>query len=470
MKRVIGILFSEFNRENLMKIPCAKRLPFIVCGLSFLQPALTSIQFDNLTLIATALVLGARFNLSEINRMWLAEKCVSTLSYFMSDAKFFIPDMQRLYAKHVRQTYPITDGFFIIDDTMKHHTLFCKWIHGVFILFDHALKTNLKATCIVFLYYSDGALIKFPIGFRIFYKDSGKPMPWHNRKSYPHKKKYELAIEMLEWALKMKFPKSIVLADSWYGIGPFVKELKRLELGYVLEIKVNYKVKTPCTEPKLTPTGRYAKNQFELITLPEYFKSISSITRCGFAADQEHGNQEKILYHLKITTARLNSFNGKHRIVESFDPAKQTTKYLLTDRLSWEAIRIVSTHSHRWVIEEFFRNAKQLTDMEGATIRSEQGVTLALCLVSWIDFLLHLENFKQSTTGKLTKESVTIPSIVRRAQYENQIAFLEKLQNDPHFGVRWLEIEKQNIYRKRKTRKQLIPMDKSDDKRLDLAA
>ena len=44
---------------------------------------------------------------------------------------------------------------------MKHHTKFCKWIHGVFVLFDHAFGTNLKATCIVFLYYSDGNLIKF---------------------------------------------------------------------------------------------------------------------------------------------------------------------------------------------------------------------------------------------------------------------------------------------------------------------
>ncbi len=44
---------------------------------------------------------------------------------------------------------------------MWHHSNFCKWIHGAFILFDHALGTNVKATGIVVLYYSDGALIKF---------------------------------------------------------------------------------------------------------------------------------------------------------------------------------------------------------------------------------------------------------------------------------------------------------------------
>lgn len=44
-----------------MKIPCAKQVPFVAAGLSFLQPALTNIQFHNLILIASALVLGSRF-------------------------------------------------------------------------------------------------------------------------------------------------------------------------------------------------------------------------------------------------------------------------------------------------------------------------------------------------------------------------------------------------------------------------
>ena len=94
--------------------------------------------------------------------------------------------------------------------------------------------------------------------------------------------------------------------------------------------------------------------------------------------------------------------------------------------------------------------------MEGATVRSEQGVTLALCLVSWIDFLLHLENYKQSTAGKLSKESLTIPSIVRQLQYENLIAFMDRIKSDDDFSKRWIEVEEENINRKRKKRKELI--------------
>jgi hypothetical protein len=83
--------------------------------------------------------------------------------------------------------------------------------------------------------------------------------------------------------------------------------------------------------------------------------------------------------------------------------------------------------------------------MEGATIRSEQGVTLALCLVSWIDSLFHFENYKQRTAEGLSKELLTIPSIVHQVQYENLEAFVERVKNEEDFANRWCEVEKKYI-------------------------
>jgi len=148
------------------------------------------------------------------------------------------------------------------------------------------------------------------------------------------------------------------------------------------------------------------------------------------------------------------------------DPIKQTTKYLLTNELTWEATKTISVYSNRWVIEEFFRNAKQLADMERATIRSKQGVTTALCLVSWIDSLFHLENYKQGTAGKLSKESRTIPSIVRQAQYENLKALIKRARRDKDFIPKWLAVEEDNVFIKRKKFNTLIPLD--DHKDIDL--
>ena len=183
-------------------------------------------------------------------------------------------------------------------------------------------------------------------------------MPWQQGKQSVCISRYDLAVKMLEWAISNGFPKCIVPADSWFGIGPFIKELKRLNLSYVVEIKNTYTVRTPCKKPKLTPEGRLTKNQYNLATLPNVFKNILMFTECGFAADKEKGRKEKTIYHTKIITGRLNSTAGKHRIVQSMDPARQTAKYLLTGQLTWEAAKIISVYSHRWMIEKFFRNAK----------------------------------------------------------------------------------------------------------------
>ncbi len=455
-----------------MKVPCAQFVPFIVVGLSFLKPELSNIQFHNLAMIGSALVLGSKFSLTEITRMWLKEKSISTLSEFISDAKFSIPEMNHLYAQQLLKQYNLDRGYFIIDDTMKHHTKFCKWIHGAQVLFDHAFNTNLKATCIVFLYYNNGndkAPIKFPICHRIFYKEKIN-MPWELQKKYAHKKKYTLATEMLEWALSEGFPKSTVLADSWFGVGPFVKELKRLGLSYVIEIKSCMNVQVPSNKPKLTPKGRVAKSQYDLIKLPKHYKNIESSQACGFVANEEKGKKEKVLYHTKISTIRLNSFSDKQRVVESYDPIKKTTKYLLTDQLTWEATKIISAYDCRWVIEEFFRNAKQLTDMEGATIRSEQGVTLTLCLVSWIDSLLHFENYKLCTADKLPKEPLTVPSIIRRAQYENMECFIERIRTDESFVQKWYEVEKKYMNWKRKIKTELVKIKNAADQTENVTA
>ena len=466
----IRIVTTKAERDVGMNIPCVKRLAWVITGLAFVQPALTTIQFNNLTLIATALLLGSGFNLSMMSRMWLKEKCVSTLSYFFSDAKIDTADLQTRYVKHALTVYDVVCGYFIIDDTLNHHTRLCTWIHGVCVLFDHTMHTNLKAVCIVVLYYSDGVLIKFPVCFRIYYKEEGSRMPWQRRMPWEYKTKYLLASEMLEWAMTLGFPGCLVLADSWYGIGPFVKELTRLKLKYILEINAKYTVKTPCKTPKLTPTGRLAKHQIDAITLPDFFTAISTVTRCGFDRDLETGKPASVLYHLKIATVRLTSIAGKHRLVESVDPTTQSTKYLLTNELTWDATKIVSAYSCRWVIEEFFRNAKQLTDMEGAMLRSEQGVTLALCLVFWLDFLLHQENVAHCTAGKLSQESLTIPSIVRHAQYANLEAFVEKIQEDEEFVKRWIEVEKSYVTRLRKPRKELIALEIADGDQLRLFA
>ena len=68
------------------------------------------------------------------------DKSVSALSEFLSDAKISTYEMQKLYLMNVLRKYEIKRGYFIIDDTMNHHTKLCKWIHGASVIFYHVTK------------------------------------------------------------------------------------------------------------------------------------------------------------------------------------------------------------------------------------------------------------------------------------------------------------------------------------------
>ena len=72
--------------------------------------------------------------------------------------------------------------------------------------------------------------------------------------------------------------------------------------------------------------------------------------------------------------------------------------------------------------------------------------------------------YKQSTAGKLPKEPVTVPSIVRLAQYENLEAFMDRIQKEDGLLKKWCDVEQKSLVRKRKKFKELIKLqDFSED-------
>ena len=273
-----------------MKIPCAYKPAFIIAGFAFLKPEPTNIQLQNLTMIATALILGAKFNLAEISLMWLQEKSVGTLSEFLSDAKFSMIEMERLHLLNMRKAYKIKGGYFLIDDAMKHRTKFCKWIHGARSCCSITPWERTSEPLASFFCITAGGQAKFPICHRIFYQEKSL-MPWRRGKKIVYKTKNELALEMLQWALDNVFPKCTVLADAWFGVGPFIKGLRRMKLNFVVEINPNLNARVASKEPKLTPKGNLCKNQYDLVNIKKHFEAVLESRYRGFAADKEKGKK-----------------------------------------------------------------------------------------------------------------------------------------------------------------------------------
>ena len=109
----------------------------------------------------------------------------------------------------------------------------------------------------MFLYYSEGGLIKFPIGWKIYFKGGNKT-------------KNELALELIREGIKRGFPCGVVLADSWYCVEPIMRELRWMGLKYVLEIKTNATIQEPIKKQEQKRRGRKRKKWYRTVSIISY--------------------------------------------------------------------------------------------------------------------------------------------------------------------------------------------------------
>jgi len=424
-------------------IPCIDLLQMVREGFQFLRGVVTDLQLNNLMMIATTVILYSRFSLSEVSRSWLKKRTINAFSHCLKAARFNLKEAMNAYAKMLRQSYDLKGGRFIIDDTMEHHTKLCKFIYGVCRHWDHVFRTNVSAKCLVFLYYSEGGVIKFPIGWRIYFK-GGK------------KTKNDLALELIQEGIKRGFPCGVVLADSWYCVEPFVRELRWMGLRYVLEIKTNATIREPIKKAEQRGRGRKRKKWYRKVTIISYVQKVQRVREIGFLGDLATGKEEKILYEIKEKTCRIHALPGLHKVVYSYDPEKGSEKYLITNELTWEGVKLVKEYFHRWVIEEFFRNAKQQLNMEGACVRSKQGVAITLFLLTCVDSLFHREIAKLVSENSKA-EPITVQSIVRLAVLENAENFVSLIKSSKgeKFINRWITQLKTDALRHRKVKSEV---------------
>jgi hypothetical protein len=157
-------------------------------------------------------------------------------------------------------------------------------------------------------------------------------------------------------------------------------------------------------------------------------------------------------------TLFIPAFNRKLRCVRSIDKRTSSQKILVTNALSWEAAKIISTYSQRWLIEEFFKNVKGFFGFEKACIRSEQAGALTLMLVSFADLLLSIQLWKNVHEGS-EKKLLTVSAIIAQAESENIGNLLETLDKDTErfreIMLSWLKMTEKRRKKERKARKVL---------------
>ena len=387
-----------------LRFPTLKPLSFIKDSVENLEYKLTKPQMANLMLILTAVVICRSLCLTTLSQTLLGRRSINALSHFFSYTRLNVKKlMTSVIAWAIRRMR--LSGVSIrlaVDDTMKHHSRGAKKISNVYWLFDHVTQTNCNASCVVFVYLVISERIRFPVGWRVYQRGG--------------KSKWKLAIEIIDEVLDMDLKISVVLFDSWFSVRGFIKQLERRKLTFIGDMKSSNAVEyclpnEDRTVVRLTMTEllKYARFLFKRVCL-------------GLRSNEEE-RPEKILYETYSKVAYVAAFKGKYLLVHSIDRRTGASKTFVCNALSWEAQKVLEEYSYRWMIEEFFGNAKGLCGLEEACIRSEQGGAIALFLVSYVDLLISVELWKgvhDDSEGR----SPTVSAIFAAASEENLRSFL----------------------------------------------
>jgi hypothetical protein len=422
----------------MIQAPITKPLVFVSEAISSLKIKLTKTQQANLAVLLTSLFLLSSLTLTTITAGWLMIFTANRLSHFLKYSPLSAKDVL-LAAIRWGLSYMGMNGAtcrLVIDDTMEHHSKGCRTIANVYWLFDHVIGACVNARCIVFAYVVINESVRFPIGWRIYQRKG--------------KNKWKLAIELVDEAVALGLDINVVMFDSWFCVSGMISALIRRKLLFITDLKSNH-----VAEFMVQDTARSIK--LNINDVFKYCAGLGTVANLGLV-EKGSGVAKQVLYETITMTLFIPAFNRKLRCVRSVDKRTSGEKILVTNAVNWEAAKIISTYSQRWLIEEFFKNVKGFFGFEKACIRSEQAGALTLMLVSFADLLLSTQlwkNVREDSKNKL----LTVSAIIAKAESENITNLLETLDKDPE-GFReiisaWLRMVEKRRAKERKARKTL---------------
>ena len=429
-----------------LPFPALNPLHFVQDAVEQLDYHLNKCQLKNLILVLTAIIIGGTMSLTSISLILIRGLSISALSHFFSYSGV---KGELLMASALRWAIRLTNLTGVpvrlaVDDTLKHHSRGCRTVKGVYWLFDHVIQTYCNAKCIVFVYLVVSERIRFPIGWRVYRKGG--------------RSKWKLAIELIDEALDHGLQVSVVLFDSWFCVSGFIKQLERRKLRFI-------------GDAKSSNTVEYGVEGCDYMTIQ---LTLTQLLRRGMPKLKEvwvglKSNSDdhpvKVLYKTYSTVAYVKAFRGKYLVIKSIDQRTESYKIFITNELSWEAQKVLEEYSYRWMIEEFFGNAKGLCGFEEACIRSEQGGALALFLVSFVDLLVSIQLWRgvhDYSEGKVP----TVSAIFAAAAEENLrhlLQLTDDLEKMRQILEVWLEVLRKKKLKTRRERRSLVVIESEEE-------
>jgi SRSO17 transposase len=203
--------------------------------------------------------------------------------------------------------------------------------------------------------------------------------------------KIEIAKLLVEQAIDHHLPFSMVLMDSWYLSSELVAMLSACGKDWVSLIKSNRKIETASFQLK--------DAQGNPISLPTPAVRIDELVPLIPASAYQKIDSADRNYWCFTFCVRIQGL-GKVRLVISFDNAALQGTYavLISNRTNLAAKELLVHYLHRWPIETFYRDSKQLLGLNDYRTRPLEANHAHWCLVFVAYSFLHLESLALSST------------------------------------------------------------------------
>jgi DDE superfamily endonuclease len=367
----------------------------------------------------TGLFVADRKNVSAINREFAQTTDQSCLNRFLIDADW---DVQRINQRRLEllQQHPSTrysaHGVIPLDNTLIDHA--GQLIPDAGWFWDHAEERYKIAQDYLFVNYVCPNGKHYPLDFRRFQKKDlceGLGIPFKDHTC--------LSLELIDEVCRQNIPGTFAF-DSYFTNAPILNYIHDKKLangesrGYVGSLKFNR---------KLEYRGRMVKASALAATIDPTIRK-----------PMQHEGRTQWYFSC---TLRIPDVQHKVRLVIIWRHQEDATPriILVSNRIQWEASRIVRGYRQRWTgTETFHRDGKQQLGLGDCQLRDSEGQTRHMHLVM-LAYSLLMQQLGQShaydwALQKLTTIGEACRAMLRETLRKTLTWAMERV-TQPHWNM-----------------------------------
>ena len=377
-------------------------------------------QFRHFQHYLTGLIVLPNQSMANIARCILESADKTNLSRFFSEAPWREDAVNRRRRRFMlQQTKPHRrrrrESLLAIDDTL------CEHVGSLFDSVDrhdnhrdgtYPLAHNPVTSCSV------SGPVRFPVGLRLYRRDEELTQweavvakhfpelqipterkarnrlhkqvdpvllqdPEFRARHEPFQTKMALAIELVEGAIRSKVPCGVVVFDAWYLAEDLVQVLVRRHKDWISLLKTNRGLETASFH--LRDANGWT------LKLPGPHMAVEALVPLIPANAYRPVTVGEHTYWCFTLRVRIPTL-GKVRIVVSCERESLTGWHvvLVTNRVDWNAAKIISLYSQRWPTETFDQDGQGHLGFHAYRMRSAEAIGTHGCLVFVAYSLLHL--------------------------------------------------------------------------------